>query len=280
MAGNQDYRELSLNAWSTVADGWERRRAELDSQHRLVSEALVEALAPEPGQTILELAAGLGDVGYDALAGLGEDGRLITTDFAPEMVEAARRRAEERGLANVEHRVMDAEAMDLDDDSVDGVVCRFGYMLMADPAQALRETRRVLRPGGRLAFATWAPPDRNPALAVMGAALMTHGHVPPPEPGAPGIFAIPTAERATELARGAGFETVDVREVPVAVEHASLDAWWAYTRDIAGPFTFVIEGLSDAQAAEVQGSIREWAAAWETDGRYELPGAALVTLAR
>jgi hypothetical protein len=138
----------------------------------------------------------------------------------------------------------------------------------------------VLRPGGRLAFATWGPPDRNPPLAMMGAALMTHGHVPRPEPGAPGIFAIPTADRAMELARGAGFETVDVSEVAISVRHASMDAWWAYTRDIAGPFTFVLAGLSEEQAEEVKASIREWAAAWETDGAYELPGVALVTLAR
>jgi SAM-dependent methyltransferase len=170
--------------------------------------------------------------------------------------------------------------MDLPDDSVDGVVCRFGYMLMADPAQALRETRRVLRPGGRLAFATWASPDRNPALAMVGAALMTHGHVPPPEPEGPGIFAIPTGERARELAMGAGFEAVDADEVSITVRHASMEDWWAYTRDIAGPFTFVIAGLSDEEAAAVQASIREWAAPWETDGGYELPGVAIVTLAR
>ena len=55
--------------------------------------------------------------------------------------------------------MLDAEQMDLDDDSVDAAVCRWGYMLMADPAAALRETRRVLRDGGALAFAVWAAPE-------------------------------------------------------------------------------------------------------------------------
>ena len=71
-------------------------------------------------------------------------GRLITTDFSPAMLAAARRRGAELGVANVDYRVMDAERIELDDDSVDGVLCRFGYMLMADPAAALAETRRVL----------------------------------------------------------------------------------------------------------------------------------------
>jgi SAM-dependent methyltransferase len=276
----EDYRAVSLRAWSDVAEGWERRRAQLAEQNEPVERVLLERLAPEPGQTILELAAGIGDVGYAAAARVGDEGRLISTDFSPEMVEGARRRAEELGLGNVEHRVMDAEAMDLPDAGVDGVVCRFGYMLMADPAQALRETRRVLRPGGRLAFATWAGPDRNPFLSVMGAALMTHGHVPPPEPGAPGVFAIPTPDRATELATGAGFDEVDVEEAPIQVRYQSVEEWWAYTQDIAGPFAAVLAGLSGEETATAQASVREWAAAWETDGAYDLPGLALVTLAR
>jgi ubiquinone/menaquinone biosynthesis C-methylase UbiE len=79
--------------------------------------------------------------------------RLITTDFSPAMLEAARRRGAELGVANVDYRVIDAERIELHDDSVDGVLCRFWYMLMADPAAAFAETRRVLRPGGRLALA-------------------------------------------------------------------------------------------------------------------------------
>ena len=91
---------------------------------------------------------------------IGDDGKLISTDFASGMVEAAKA-ADALGLDNVEHRVLDAERMDLDDSSVDGVLCRFGYMLMADPATALAETRRVLRDGGRLVFASGRTPDEN-----------------------------------------------------------------------------------------------------------------------
>jgi ubiquinone/menaquinone biosynthesis C-methylase UbiE len=76
----------------------------------------------------------------------------------------SRRRGAELGVNNVEYRVMDAERIELDADSVDGVLCRFGYMLMADPAAALRKTRRVLRRGGRLTLAVWGAPERNPFL--------------------------------------------------------------------------------------------------------------------
>ena len=106
-----------------------------------VTEALVAAIEPAPADVVLDLAAGTGDL-TEALS--GRVAHVISTDLSPAMVEAARRRR----LASTEHRVMDMQAIDLPDASVDAVVCRFGYMLVPDLALALRETRRVLRPGG------------------------------------------------------------------------------------------------------------------------------------
>jgi ubiquinone/menaquinone biosynthesis C-methylase UbiE len=94
--------------------------------------------------------------------------REISTDFAPNMVKAARAESQRLGLRNVEHRAVDAERMALEDDSVDGVLCRWGYMLMADPGAALRETRRVLRDGGGLALSDWALPSATRGRASLG----------------------------------------------------------------------------------------------------------------
>src|SRR5215212_10900599 len=100
----------------------ERHRELVFEQFRPVSEWLVERVSPQPGQTILEVAAGPGDTGFLAAERLGPDGKLISTDLAPGMVEAVRRGAAERGLVNVESRVMDAQRLDLGDASVDGVL--------------------------------------------------------------------------------------------------------------------------------------------------------------
>jgi len=121
-----DYRQASLDIWDQMAAGWEADRREVWESSRPVAEWLVDALDPQPGETILELAAGLGDTGIAAASRLGPSGKLISTDFSVEMVDAARRRAEELGSPNVEFRTMDAERIDLADDSVDGVLCRWG----------------------------------------------------------------------------------------------------------------------------------------------------------
>ena len=164
-----------------------------------VAEALVAALPASFGDTVLDLAAGTGDV-TEALANNGA--RVISTDVSPVMVEAARR----RGISGVDHRVMDMQAIELPDSSVDAVVSRYGYMLVPDPALALRETRRVLRPGGRLAFATWAPAKRNPWATAYGPVLIERGLLEAPKPDEPGQFSLGEPARIEELVRGAGFD--------------------------------------------------------------------------
>ena len=151
----EDYRSPMDEVAEAIAPTWERRRPEIEEVATPVRAWMLRELRPRDGDTVLELAAGVGETGFDAGALVGERGLLISSDFSPAMLDAARRRGAERGVGNVEYRVIDAERIELDDDSVDHVLCRFGYMLMADPAAALAETRRVLRPGGRLALAVW-----------------------------------------------------------------------------------------------------------------------------
>jgi ubiquinone/menaquinone biosynthesis C-methylase UbiE len=131
------FRGASYEIAEAIAPTWERRRADIEDVAAPVREWMLRQLRPEEGDTLLELAAGVGDTGFEAAAIVGERGRVITSDFSPAMLDAARRRGSEVGVANVEFRLIDAERIDLDDDSVDGVLCRFGYMLMVDPGAAL-----------------------------------------------------------------------------------------------------------------------------------------------
>jgi len=147
------YREQSRENWGQMAQGWEDRREWMMDITGRVNEWLAEKADPQPGQTILDIAAGTGDLGLRVAERVGDEGHVISTDFAPEMVDVARRQGEARGLTNVEYRVLDAESMDLDDDSVDGVVCRWGYMLMADPAAARGAISHLRALAGQLGLA-------------------------------------------------------------------------------------------------------------------------------
>src|SRR5438876_7032262 len=169
------FKRASQAVWEAMAPGWDRRHAYFEETARPVTERMLERLAPARGETILELAAGTGVVGFAAAALVGPSGRVIVSDFSEAMVKAAQRHAAELGVENVECRRLDAERLDLPDEAVDGVLCRWGYMLMADPSAALAETRRVLRRGGRLSCAVFAGPEQNPWAALHRASYRPGG---------------------------------------------------------------------------------------------------------
>jgi ubiquinone/menaquinone biosynthesis C-methylase UbiE len=262
-----------------IAPGLERWRARIEEITAPVREWMIRELAPRPGDRVLELAAGAGDTGFEAAAIVGEHGRLISTDFSPAMVGVARRRGAELGLANVQYRVMDAERVELDADSVDGVLCRFGYMLMADPAAAFAETRRVLRPGGRLALAVWGAPERNPWATIGLGLLVERGHMPPPEPGAPSPFAMASEEHVRALLEGAGFTAVRTEEVPVRFTFRDIDDYTAYATDMGGPAALVLPGLPEDERAVLKTQLGAAFAHFSAAVGYEIPGVALCAAA-
>jgi ubiquinone/menaquinone biosynthesis C-methylase UbiE len=221
---------VTRERWAGVASGWERYADAFHARTLPVSAWMVDAIAPQPGQTVLDLAAGVGDTGFLAAELIEPGGTLITSDFAPEMLTAAQRRAEVLGLRNVRFRQIDpTQPIDLAAASVDAVLCRWGYMLMDDPEAAVRDTRRVLRSGGRLALAAWTEAGENPWSSVPVALLLERGLVEPPEPG-PGQFSWSEREVIAEHLEGAGFVEYDLEVIEFTMRYASVDEWWETTR--------------------------------------------------
>lgn len=274
-----DQRRVRLESWAAMAHGWERAREERERVARPVTEWLVRELAPEDGQTILELAAGQGDVGYEVAPILGPSGRLISSDFSPAMMDIAQRRAFELGLANVEHRLIDAEQIELEDSSVEGVICRWGYMLMPNPAAALAETRRVLRPGGRLVFSVWSTGERNPWIAAAGRILAGRGLMPPPEPGEPGMFVLADEDELRMLVEQAGFTSIRLEDVAVRNPYASIDEYVRRASEMGGMFSRAWGAASEGEQEEMKDELRDAFAPFRVDGGYELPGVAVCVVA-
>ena len=255
--------------WGTAASGWGAAGEQERSQSLPVSTAMLEAARLQPGHHVLELAAGPGDVGLLAYELIQPGGSLIVSDWAPEMLTQAQRRAEALGYADVRFKQIDAESIDLEAASLDAVLCRWGFMLMVDPGAALRETRRVLRPGGRVALAVWAAAGENPWSTLLGAEMARRGLMEPPEPGAPGQFAWADPAVITEHLEGAGFvEDVEVQAVDFTHDYDGFDGWLA----TMGRLSSRMGPLLEAHRADVEPSLRAAAEPFQQDdGRLVFP---------
>jgi SAM-dependent methyltransferase len=276
-----DFRSESRKRWGDQAAGWEARRETLRTTTMPVSAWLIDAIVPQPGDTLLELAAGTGDTGFLAAELIEPGGTLICSDFSPEMLAAARRRAEELGVANARFKQIDAEtSIDLETASVDGVLCRWGYMLLADPEIALRETRRVLRPGARAALAAWADPDDNPWSTLPARELMARGLAEPPQPGLPGQFAWAREGMIAEQLEAAGFGEHHVEAVDFTIDYRSAADWWASNSDYSTWFAAAVARASDDDLAAVGDAIDRHAEHFAAgDGSLRIPARSWVAWA-
>jgi SAM-dependent methyltransferase len=265
-------RAASLNHWEEAASGWVARQETLRDLSAPVSHWMIDAVDPQPGQRVLELAAGLGETGFLAAELVAPVGGVISSDQADAMLDGARKRAGELGLTNVEFQVLNAEWIDLPVASVDIVLCRWGYMLMVDPAAALVETRRVLRPEGHVALAVWDSLDRNPWALHPAVELLERGLTEPPAPGSPGPFALGDKLRLRELLEHAGFQEVWVQRLDLTQKVASFEEFWDTTLDLSRNFHDAVLSRPEPEIADIRASLAkrlgEFTAA---DGSMEIP---------
>ena len=240
---------------------------------------MVDRLDLRPGQRVLELAAGPGDTGFLAAQRVAP-GTLISSDASEAMLEVARSRAQELDIDNVEFSRLELEWIDLPTASVDAVVCRWGLMLCVDPAAAAAEIRRVLKPGGHLTAAVWDSAERNPWATLDWQAVIELGHMTPPDPSGPGMFALAPASRLRELLEGAGFIEVLVDAVELARSYGTVEEYIAETLDLSATFAEVWAQLGEEERSEVTERVASLGEPYRTsDGSLSIPGRSLVASA-
>jgi ubiquinone/menaquinone biosynthesis C-methylase UbiE len=125
--------------------------------------ATVERLNLRLGQTVLDVCCGSGASALPAAEAVGSEGRVIGVDLAENLLELARAKARQRGLAQAEFQAGDMMSLGFPDAAFDAVVCVFGIFFVPDMPGAVRELWRRVRPGGRLALTTWGANFFEPA---------------------------------------------------------------------------------------------------------------------
>ena len=273
MTDHGELRGNQRDRWEEAGPGWEKRAETVRAAGAPVADWLVNAAQIGPGDRVLEVAAGLGDVGFKAAELVGPQGEVVITDGAEAMVDGAARRAASSALTQVKVVRMEAEWLDADTASFDAVLSRWGYMLVVDPEAALREARRVLRPGGRIALAAWRQIEANPWMAIARAEFEARGLTLPPDPEAPGPFRFGAEGKIVDLLHDAGFLEVQVATVDLVWELASLDDWWEHLRITSSTLGRAASELSPAEHYEVREVFDQlYAPFLRPDGSLQLPG--------
>jgi ubiquinone/menaquinone biosynthesis C-methylase UbiE len=215
-------------------------------------DAIVAGLEVEGGFRVLDIASGTGDPGL-TLAARRPEVHVTALDASEGMLDIAQEKAGALGLTNFETKLGDACALDLESQSFDAISCRLGFMFFPDPAVAVREMGRVLRPGGTLATTVWAGPSENSWITTMVGAIKKHFALPTPPPGAPGMFRCADPATLTEKFEEAGLRIERVELLRGTMKCSTSDEYWQFMNDVVPP---VVAALADA-AESVTSAIRE-----------------------
>lgn len=280
MAGQEAVRHQIHGIWASVAPNWAQHADYLDERGGAITAAMLDRVALQPGDRVLELACGPGGVGLVAAERVGETGEVVLSDVAVEMTTIAEKRASELGMTNVRTAVLDLEQIDQPDDTYDVVLCREGLMFAVEPDRAAREMHRVLHPGGRIAIAVWGPRARNPWLGELFDAVTEVTGFPVPPPGIPGPFSLDDAEQLRSLLTGAGLSGVVVEDLEAPLRAPSFEAHWERTTALAGPLAGILSALPPDTQQSVADRFRAALSRYATPKGMEIPGVTLIASGR
>lgn len=267
--------------WNAQAgQTWATFQDKLDRQLEPLGETAMDALAPQPGERIIDIGCGSGQTTLALAARVGDGGRVEGVDISVPMLEVARQRA--AAHPNIDFREADAQTHAFPAGMADGVFSRFGVMFFGDPTAAFTNIHKALRPGGRLAFVCWRPLKFNDWMTLPLKAAVEGGGIEPPappaDPLAPGPFAFADPDRVRGILGDAGFKDVEIKPHDAMIGGNPLDESVELALRV-GPLGALLRENPDKRD-QVVGAIRDLLAKHVGPDGVRLPGAVWIVTAR
>jgi SAM-dependent methyltransferase len=257
--------------------GWDLAAADYEplwqAQLAVAHDELIARAALATGERVLDVACGSGLIAFRAAVAVGPCGRVVGVDLSGRMVGSAAQRAVQHKVRNVRFERMDAERLSLPDASFDVALCALGLMYLPDPEQAVREMRRVLRPGGRLVVAVWGERSRcawSALFPIVDAEVTSDA--------CPLFFRLGQGDMLARACADAQFEAVELRRVATTLTWANADAA-CRAAFVGGPVALAWSHFDEATRARVRRRYVEAIAAWRRHRGYRLPGEFVIVTA-
>lgn len=277
----QAFKTMVREQWDRSAQGWDDHTPALRAWLRQATDAMIEMAGIDPGDRVLDIAAGAGDQTLDIARRVGPAGQVLATDISPAILARAADHAREAGLAQVQTRVADGESLPLPDGGFDAVVCRLGLMLFPQPLAALREMHRVLRPGGGVCVMVFSQPQSNPCVVLALQAALRHAGLPPRDPAQPGaLFSLGAPGQLDALLRSAGFEAVATTRLSAPFRLPSAAHYVEFLRSSAGPVRQLLGALAAAARDAAWADIEARLHAFDTPDGWSGPNELLLSAGR
>jgi ubiquinone/menaquinone biosynthesis C-methylase UbiE len=260
-------------AWSRVAPGWRRQAEKFRRFTGSVTERMLEVAAVEPGHRVLDVACGVGEPALTTAQHVGETGRVVAYDLSQPMIDFARERADEAGIANVEFHCEDAAGLELPARSFHAMTMRWGLMFVPDAPALLRKVHAALKPGGRAVLACWTAPEKNPDIHLVQQTARELLDAPAPNPDEPHTFFYADGSKLCDVFEAAGFTDVRLEEFAFTMlEVGSVEEYWEIMSDLSATVTGMLQDVDAATRERFVETLLERAEAYRDGDRIRFPG--------
>ena len=273
-----NYKKTTFEQWQSAAGAWYRWSAAIHQWLSGSTETMIAMAGIAPGHHVLDVAAGAGEQTISVAKKVGPEGYVLATDISPNILVYARKMACEAGLYNIETSAMDGEHLSLSDGSFDAVISRVGLIYFPDQQRALREMRRVLKPGGKVAAIVYSTPDKNSFFSIPISIIRNRAKLPPPLAGQPGPFSLGGPGVIEKAFADAGFNNVKVIAIDSPVVMASAKECVQFEKESFGALHQMMVKLNVSEKEAVWQEIEQALSRFETGNSFNGPCEMLVAV--
>jgi len=252
----EEIRDQQKQSWNRFSGGWKKwDLLTMEFLHPMGQE-IISRIHPSGNDSILDIAAGTGEPGL-TIATMLQGGIVMITDLSEDMLDIAKENADRRGIRNIETIACDVCDLPFPDHHFDAISCRFGFMFFPDMQLAANEMARVLKPGGRIATSVWDGPEKNFWVTAMMGTINKNMELPPPPPGAPGMFRCAKPGLMKEVFDKAGFRNINEKEVASKLNSGTTDQYWEMMTEIGAPIVAALSKADDTMRQKIKKEVFE-----------------------
>lgn len=244
-------RDQQKESWNKFSAGWKKWDSMVMDFLSPMGAEIIKQLKPSANDLVLDIAAGTGEPGL-TIASMLTSGKVISTDLSEDMLAVAKEKAASRNIKNFETSICDVTELPFEDNSIDAVSCRFGFMFFPDMLLATKEMVRVLKPGGRIATAVWNIPAKNLWVTAIMGNINRNMQLPPPPPGAPGMFRCAADGLMSGIFKEAGLKNISQTEIETYLKCETNDVFWNMHTEVGAPIVAALNKADDAMKAKIK----------------------------